>query len=152
MDNLLQELEVLTRAMNYQLEDATYEELEAFVEQRQKLVEAIGGEVENCQMTPAQKEILRRILEHDPAIVARMNALRLKPKTGFKNAIKPKPNATLTRQPILQTAFSWIEKNNRFPLFQSGSRRVFTSVCSFFCNLYYRILSISDADCTLVNY
>ncbi|ETT80091.1 hypothetical protein C173_00460 [Paenibacillus sp. FSL R7-277] len=95
MDNLLQELEVLTRAMNYQLEDATYEELEAFVEQRQKLVEAIGGEVENCQMTPAQKEILRRILEHDPAIVARMNALRLEAKDGLqkRNQAKAQRNA-----------------------------------------------------------
>jgi hypothetical protein len=77
MDNLLQELEQLTQVMNHQLDDATYEELEAFVEQRQKLVEAIGEEVENCQMTPAQKEILRRILEQDPAIMARMNAHRL---------------------------------------------------------------------------
>ncbi|MFD1903637.1 hypothetical protein ACFSQ7_05135 [Paenibacillus rhizoplanae] len=87
------------------LYDATYEELEVFVEQRQKLVDAIGEEVEKCQMTSAQKEILRRILEHDPAIMARMNAHRLEAKDWLqKNAIKPKSNATHTRRRILRTA------------------------------------------------
>ncbi|NQX47201.1 flagellar protein FliT [Paenibacillus tritici] len=95
MDNLLQELEELTRAMNYQLEDTTYEELETFVEQRQKIVEAIGEEVENCQMTPAQKDLLRRILEHDPAIMARMNAHRLEAKDWLqkRNQAKIQRNA-----------------------------------------------------------
>ncbi|QUL54542.1 flagellar protein FliT [Paenibacillus tritici] len=77
MDELINQLECLTKNISGQLPESTYEELEAFVEQRQKLVEAIGEEVENCQMTPAQKEILRRILEQDPAIMARMNAHRL---------------------------------------------------------------------------
>ncbi|AIQ44011.1 flagellar protein FliT [Paenibacillus sp. FSL R5-0912] len=95
MDNLLQELEQLTQVMNQQLEDATYEELEAFVEQRQKLVEAIGKEVEICQMTSAQKDVLRRIMEHDPAIMARMNAHRLEAKDWLqkRNQAKAQRNA-----------------------------------------------------------
>ncbi|MEK3790875.1 hypothetical protein MKX42_03805 [Paenibacillus sp. FSL R7-0204] len=80
MDKLLQELEHLTLAMVSILNDSSYEELEAFVEQRQILVDAIGQEVEKCQPTLAQKEDIRRIMEHDPAIVARMNAHRLEAK------------------------------------------------------------------------
>jgi hypothetical protein len=77
MDSLLQELEQLTQTMVARLMDAHYEELENFVNERQNLVDAIGKEVGNCQMTSAQKAVLSRIMEHDPAIVARMNAHRL---------------------------------------------------------------------------
>lgn len=91
----MQELEQLTQAINSRLMDATPEEFEAFVEQRQKFVEAIGEEVEDCQMTPAQKDVLRRILEHDPAIVARMNAHRLEAKDWLqkRNQAKAQRNA-----------------------------------------------------------
>ncbi|WNS42671.1 flagellar protein FliT [Paenibacillus sp. MMS20-IR301] len=77
MDNLLQELEHLTKTIYSRLMLATPEELETFVEQRQKLVDNIGQEVEKCQPTPAQKDVIRRIMEHDQAIIARMNAHRL---------------------------------------------------------------------------
>ncbi|QSF44732.1 flagellar protein FliT [Paenibacillus tianjinensis] len=77
MDKLLEELEELTQTMVSRLMDAPYEELENFVNERQNLVDAIGKEVENCQMTSEQKEVLGRIMEHDSAIVARMNAHRL---------------------------------------------------------------------------
>lgn len=75
--------------------DAIPEELESFVEQRQILVDAIGHEVENCQPTPAQKETIRRIMEHDPAIVARMNAHRLEAKDWLqkRNQAKVQRNA-----------------------------------------------------------
>ncbi|MFC6648223.1 hypothetical protein [Paenibacillus rhizoplanae] len=95
MDELTNELERLTKNLLAHLYDATYEELEVFVEQRQKLVDAIGEEVEKCQMTSAQKEILRRILEHDPAIMARMNAHRLEAKDWLqkRNQAKIQRNA-----------------------------------------------------------
>lgn len=77
------------------LMDAPYEELERFVNERQKLVDAIENEVENCQMTSAQKEALGRILEHDSAIVARMNAHRLEAKDLMmkRNQAKAQRNA-----------------------------------------------------------
>ncbi|OMF91065.1 flagellar protein FliT [Paenibacillus sp. FSL R7-0337] len=77
MDELTNELDKLTETLSTHLHDATYEELEAFVERRQKLVELIKQEVEECQPTSAQKDAIRRILEQDPAIMARMNAHRL---------------------------------------------------------------------------
>lgn len=95
MDNLIYSLNELTQNLSDQLHESTYEELEVFVEQRQKLVDAIGEEVEKCQMTSAQKEILRRILEHDPAIRARMNAHRLEAKDWLqkRNQAKIQRNA-----------------------------------------------------------
>lgn len=95
MDDLLQELEQLTWTITSQLREATPEELEAFVEQRQNLVDAIGKEVEVCPMTSAQKNELRRIMEHDPAIVARMNAHRLEAKDLLhkRNQAKAQRNA-----------------------------------------------------------
>lgn len=80
MDELLQELEQLTIAMVTTLIDAPYEKLEDFVNERQKLVDCIEKEIENSPMTFSQKETLGRILEHDSAIVARMNAHRIEAK------------------------------------------------------------------------
>jgi hypothetical protein len=77
MDNLIQQLDQLTIEIVECLHEASYEELETFVEVRQKLVDAIAVAVVSCQPTSAQKQEIRRILERDSAILARMNALRL---------------------------------------------------------------------------
>lgn len=95
MDELINELDWLTEKISVHLDDATYEELEAFVEQRQILVERIEQEVGKCQPTSAQKDAIRRILEHDPAIIARMNAHRLEAKDWLqkRNLAKIQRNA-----------------------------------------------------------
>ncbi|WP_410512601.1 flagellar protein FliT [Paenibacillus sp. BR2-3] len=77
MDNLIGELEQLTVDLMPRLQEAPYEELEAYVETRQGLVDSIGEAVTICRPTEGQKQEIRRILEHDSAILARMNALRL---------------------------------------------------------------------------
>ncbi|SEU14395.1 hypothetical protein [Paenibacillus sp. NFR01] len=84
MDELLNNLEQLTNLMISDLDNAPYESLENFVEERQKLVDAIGLEVEKCALTSAQKEKLSRIMEHDSAIIARMNAHRLEALDGLQ--------------------------------------------------------------------
>lgn len=84
MDKLLAELELLTKQLLPVLFNAPYESLENFVEERQKLVDAIGLEVERCGLTSAQKERLSRIMEHDSAIIARMNAHRLEALDGLQ--------------------------------------------------------------------
>lgn len=77
MDNLILELDQLTNSLISRLYETTYEELEGFVEERQKLIEAIGDTVAFCQPNLEQKRAIGRIMEHDSAILARMNALRL---------------------------------------------------------------------------
>lgn len=77
MDELIRSLDQLTREMMDQLREATYEELEAFVEERQKLVDAIAEKVAFSPSTPAQKQEINRILENDNALLDRMNELRL---------------------------------------------------------------------------
>lgn len=81
--------------------EATPEELEAFVDERQKLVDAIGREVENCQPTSAQKDAIRRIMEHDSAIVARMNAHRLDARDWLQ-----KRNQAKTQRSAYEAAYS----------------------------------------------
>ncbi|OKP85562.1 flagellar protein FliT [Paenibacillus sp. P32E] len=77
MDELIRSLDQLTREMMGRLQEATYEELEAFVEERQEIVDSIAEQVAICQSTSAQKEEIHRILEHDYALLDRMNVLRL---------------------------------------------------------------------------
>lgn len=76
MDELIHSLDMLTREMMDGLQEVTYEELEDFVEERQKLVDSITQEVEICPATPAQKQEINRILSHDNELLDRMNALR----------------------------------------------------------------------------
>lgn len=83
-------MEILSRPI-----DAPHEELEHFVHERQKFVDLIANKVEKCQLTSAQKAVLGRILEHDPAIVARMNAHRLEARDWLqkRNQAKTQRNA-----------------------------------------------------------
>ncbi|MFD1776627.1 flagellar protein FliT [Paenibacillus rhizophilus] len=85
MDSLISELGRLTDSMLTRLPEAPYEELTAFVEKRQNLVDNIGKQiVENHQsLTESQKLAIRSILEHDGAILARMNAHRLEAQDGL---------------------------------------------------------------------
>ncbi|MBP2109953.1 flagellar protein FliT [Paenibacillus silagei] len=76
MDELIRNLDRLTGEMMDRLQDATYEELEDFVEERQNLVDSITQEVEFCPATQAQKQGINLILSHDNELLDRMNALR----------------------------------------------------------------------------
>lgn len=77
MDELIRELDQLTQEMLDRLPDAVYEELEDFVEERQILVDSIAEKVAICPASAAQMREIERILGHDAALLARMNALRL---------------------------------------------------------------------------
>ncbi|UQZ33831.1 hypothetical protein C2I18_10010 [Paenibacillus sp. PK3_47] len=77
MDELIRSLDQLTKAIIDRLQEATYEELEAFVEERQKLVDGIAEKRVICQLSPAQQSEINRILEQDYELLGRMNALRL---------------------------------------------------------------------------
>ena len=80
MDELIRSLDLITRETMDRLQEATYEELEAFVEERQKLVDSIAEKVAICPSTPAQKQEINRILLHDNDLLDRMNALRIEAK------------------------------------------------------------------------
>jgi AraC-like DNA-binding protein len=77
MDDLLQELAQMNQRMVLHLFEAPYEELESFVEDRQKLVDAIGRQISIEPPTDAQKRVISHILEHDGVLLDRMNDLRL---------------------------------------------------------------------------
>lgn len=95
MDELIQSLKELTLGITDRLEETSYEELEFFVEDRQKLVDSIAEKAAICQSTSAQKQEINRILEHDNAILDRMNALRLEAQDWLykRNQAKAQRNA-----------------------------------------------------------
>lgn len=76
MDELIDSLDQLTQRMMSHLREADYEELEVFVEERQKLVDLITEKVALSPSTLAQKVEINRILENDNALLDRMNELR----------------------------------------------------------------------------
>lgn len=76
MDELIHSLEKLSIEISNKLDEISYEELETFVENRQKLIDSIEGKIVSCQTTPEQREVISRIMKYDNAILARMNSLR----------------------------------------------------------------------------
>lgn len=90
MDELILSLNQLTREMMSRLQEATYEELEDFVEERQKLVDAIAEKVACSPSTPAQKREINRILENDNALLDRMNELRMEAKEWLQKRSQAK--------------------------------------------------------------
>ncbi|CAH1209564.1 hypothetical protein PAECIP111892_03252 [Paenibacillus auburnensis] len=95
MDELIRTLDQLTREMLGRLQEATYEELVSFVEERQKLVDSIAEQVELRPSSPAQKQEINRILEHDNVLLDRMNALRVEAQDWLmkRNQAKTQRNA-----------------------------------------------------------
>lgn len=76
MDELIRSLDLLTREMMSRLQEATYEELVVFVEERQKLVDSIAEKAAIYPSSAAQKQEIHRILGYDNELLDRMNALR----------------------------------------------------------------------------
>ncbi|OMD88688.1 hypothetical protein BSK49_14650 [Paenibacillus odorifer] len=95
MDELIRSLDQLTREIEERLQETTYEELEAFVDERQELVDSIAEKATICRMTLAQKKEINRILEHDNVILDRMNTLRLEAQDWLqkRNQAKAQRNA-----------------------------------------------------------
>lgn len=62
--------------MMSRLQEATYEELVVFVEERQKLVDSIAEKVAIYSSSAAQKQEINRILGYDNELLDRMNTLR----------------------------------------------------------------------------
>ncbi|MFP4975360.1 hypothetical protein ACE6ED_08130 [Paenibacillus sp. CN-4] len=73
----IQLFKTMTVSLMERLNDATFEELETFVEERQAVVDDLVRHLSTTSATDAQKIEIAGILENDGAIQARMNALRL---------------------------------------------------------------------------
>jgi hypothetical protein len=101
MDELIQQLDQLTANITDRLNETIYQELETFVEERQKLVDSIGDATANCPPTIAQKQRIYIIMEHDSAILARMDALRLEAQDWLQ-----KRNQAKTQRSAYDSAYS----------------------------------------------
>ena len=77
MDNLLEQLSTLTEETIERIEEATYEELESFIAERQLIIDAIITKSEMQPLSAKQKEEVHRILAFDTTLLSRMNLLRV---------------------------------------------------------------------------
>jgi predicted AAA+ superfamily ATPase len=95
MDKLIPELQGLTNNILERLYEADFEELEAFVEERQRLVDDMIRQISFQSANDSQKLEITRILEQDSEIMARMNALRLEAQDWLqkRNQAKAQRNA-----------------------------------------------------------
>ncbi|WP_342480736.1 flagellar protein FliT [Paenibacillus sp. FSL L8-0340] len=95
MDELIAQLQLLTKDILKRLNDADYEELEVFVEERQLLIDDMTRQLSSNPARESQKVEIARIVEHDAEIMARMNALRLEAQDWLqkRNQAKQQRNA-----------------------------------------------------------
>lgn len=96
MDELLQELYVMTKTTVSQLQNMSFEKLESFVESRQYLSDVIISKAnENSPMGEEQKQFLAEILSYDNEILSRMRSLKLEAKDWLERnqQIKVQQNA-----------------------------------------------------------
>ncbi|MBM6997267.1 hypothetical protein IM700_016525 [Paenibacillus sp. DXFW5] len=96
MDELLQELYVMTKTTVSQLQNMSFEKLESFVESRQYLSDVIISKAnENGPMGEEQKQFLAEILSYDNEILSRMQSLKLEAKDWLERnqQIKVQQNA-----------------------------------------------------------
>jgi len=75
MDKWIDLLEQLTNTMIDRLDTVSYEEIEQFVEERQKVIDMIELWVQSDTLTKQQKERIQLLLQHDSSIVNRMQIL-----------------------------------------------------------------------------
>ncbi|WP_145334524.1 hypothetical protein [Paenibacillus xylanexedens] len=59
------------------IEETSYEELESFVEERQRIIDTILLNSESSPLNARQKNEVHRILTYDTVLLQRMNFLRL---------------------------------------------------------------------------
>ncbi|GIP42146.1 hypothetical protein J45TS6_06050 [Paenibacillus sp. J45TS6] len=76
MKQLIDELELKTNELLDILDNADYEEIEEFVENRQVLVDSILAEVIQHKMDPEDEQRLKVLLSHDQVIVGKIVSLK----------------------------------------------------------------------------
>nr|WP_154984720.1 hypothetical protein [Paenibacillus xylanexedens] len=95
MDNLIAELEQLTSQIMLQIHEVSSEALEAFVDQRQAIIDLMLERTGGREATVAEQTRLKAIMENDQAILKRMNDLKIEAKDWLiqRNQAKVQKNA-----------------------------------------------------------
>ncbi|UNK18061.1 hypothetical protein MNQ98_27220 [Paenibacillus sp. N3/727] len=76
MDNLILNLEKLSQSVLEQLDQTTYEELVAFVESRQPILDEMSVIISNGALSQHQRDRIQKLLHNDMLIEARMRSLK----------------------------------------------------------------------------
>lgn len=76
MDNLILKLEKLSQSVVERLDQTTYEELVAFVESRQPILDEMSALISNGALSQRQRDRIQELLHNDMLIEARMRSLK----------------------------------------------------------------------------
>lgn len=95
MKQLIDELELRTSELLDTLDNADYEEIEEFVEDRQVLVDSILVEVIQHKMDPEDEQRLKVLLSHDQVITSKIVSLKVEAQEWLqqRNRIKAQRSA-----------------------------------------------------------
>lgn len=76
MDEQILALEKLTESILARLNEASYEELASFIEERQKLIDEINESLKVQSPSPDQKSRLSAILQNDSLLIGKIQELQ----------------------------------------------------------------------------
>ena len=76
MDSIITRLEELTESVAAQLQFISSDDLLAFVEERQQMIDEINLLKQQNPFTPLQKERLQKIVEFDTVLLSKMTSLK----------------------------------------------------------------------------
>lgn len=88
MDNLIATLKTLTLDFVERVNGATFEEVEDFVKERERIVQQIRLALEGQKNAKLYREPIADILRHDPVIQARMEELREEARQHLEKSSK----------------------------------------------------------------
>lgn len=108
MDELLQTLQRLTQEILVELDQMEYEQLGTFVEDRQLIINEL--QLMNQSFTDQQKLVIKDILQHDEAIVGRMQQLKDEAKIGIDKIERARVHNNAYEQPYAQESFFFDKK------------------------------------------
>lgn len=108
MDKLLQTLQRITHEIIIELDQMEYEQLASFVEDRQLIIDELQSM--NQRYTDQQKLVIQVILQHDEAIVRRMQQLRDEAKIGIDKIERARVHNNAYEQPYAQESYFFDKK------------------------------------------
>ncbi|MGN7359311.1 hypothetical protein ACTHPF_16140 [Paenibacillus sp. SAF-054] len=85
MDSIITRLEELTESVAAQLQFISSDDLSAFVEERQHLIDEINLLKQQSPYTQAQEERLRKVIQFDAVILNKMSSLKVEAAEWLQN-------------------------------------------------------------------
>lgn len=111
MDDLIAQLEQLTSQIMFQIHEVSSEALEAFVDQRQAIIDLMLERTGGHEATVAEQTRLKAIMDNDQAILKRMNDLKIEAKDWLIQRNQAKAQKMHMKYLMQWIALSWTQRD-----------------------------------------